>query len=183
MGQAQSQSSGGDCGDCFGAYGMIFFLYLIVESIWSNGIVSDLDGRDDHPDPLKSVSSSHNGYPQIQASSTGKYDGGYHPTQSGSVGQPNQSTEIRNKFQSEVSTANYSRFQIMEDFQQIFMETFLETAVFPLAIVQLVIRTIWMLVVLDSQAHLTTFQQYREQIFYYRACFQACEKLLNIVEK
>lgn len=56
---------------------------LKISEHWLDAFVSNSDGRVDQPDPLKSVSSSHNGYPQTQASSVGKYDGGYRPSQSG----------------------------------------------------------------------------------------------------
>lgn len=97
MGQAQSQSLGGDCGDCFGTYGIkILFFRLLIGKL-NKLFLFHLEGRDGHPDPLKSVSSSSNGYPQTQTSSTGRYDDGYRrPTQTGGVGrETNQSRNIK----------------------------------------------------------------------------------------
>lgn len=98
MGQAQSQSTGGDCGDCFGAFGTktwIIHCIVLFLGVVFDGFVTYLEGRNDQPDPLKSVSSSSNGYPQTQASTTGIFDGGYRPSQSGGDSRPGQSRDFR----------------------------------------------------------------------------------------
>lgn len=117
MGQAQSMSSGTgtDCGECFGAFGEIV---TCVSPLRANDdfFLSHLEGRDDHPDPLKSISSSNNGFPQTQASSTGKYDGGYRPTQLGGNRGPSTIQDLPKNII--FSTTNYPDFQVMIDSQQ-----------------------------------------------------------------